>query len=284
MVLPSTLSVETIFGSIMKVKFSAKNGAKPAVTDLSKKLCGATVDAWDKIKRSLLPTPLRFHYIFNMRDLSRVFQGIMECAVEAVKEPKDLVNLWKHENIRVFSDKLCRDQDKSFVDKVLAEFMPVHFGEDLTAECKELVWYCDFQRDMEFDSETGEEIGAPKIYEPAQSWEFVKDKAYENLGKYNEAYPAKPMNLVLFDDAMQHLMKINRTIQQKRGSVMLVGVGGAASSPSRAWPPSRRSTSPSRSRSRRTTTTTPSSRTCATSTSGPGSRARASPSSSRMPR
>lgn len=35
------------------------------------------------------------------------------------------------------------------------------------------------------------------------------------------------MNLVLFEDALMHLMRINRTIQQKRGSAMLVGVGGS---------------------------------------------------------
>ena len=70
-------------------------------------------------------------------------------------------------------------------------------------------WYADFLRDVEFDEETGEEKGAPKVYEPAE-WETVKGKAYYYLGKYNEAYPARAMQLVLFDEAMQHLMKINR--------------------------------------------------------------------------
>ncbi|CAJ1345300.1 unnamed protein product [Effrenium voratum] len=226
MVLPSTVSVDNIFGSIMKSKFSNKAGAKPDVIDLSKKLTSATVDVWDRVKSKLLPTPLRFHYIFNMRDLSRVFQGIMECPVNIVQTPSTLVGLWKHECQRVFADKLCRDVDKMLVEKTLAEFMPVHFGEQLAAENKSTEWFADFLREIEFDEETGEEKGAPKIYEPAE-WDTVKGKAYFYLGKYNEAYPSKAMQLVLFDEAMQHLMKINRTIQQKRGSAMLVGVGGS---------------------------------------------------------
>jgi dynein heavy chain len=228
MVLPSTASVESIFGSIIKVKYNQKAGAKPAVIELSKKLVGATTDVWDKIKRTLLPTPLRFHYIFNMRDLSRVFQGILECPVaDVVTDETTLVALWKHENTRVFADKLSRDQDKTFIDKVLWEFMPQHFGEALAAENKETQWFCDFQREMEFDQETGEELGAPKVYEPAYSREKVLSKAHEYLAKYNENYPAKQMSLVLFNEALDHLMKINRTIQQKRGSAMLVGVGGS---------------------------------------------------------
>jgi dynein heavy chain len=227
MVLPSSISVDSIFGSIMKAKFSAKAGAKPPVMELSKKLTGATVDVWDKVKRSLLPTPLRFHYIFNMRDLSRVFQGIMECPVDIVTDDSILVALWKHECTRVFADKLCRDQDKTFIDKVLTEFMPQHFGDELATANKATQWFCDFQREVEIDDETGEELGAPKIYEPAYSWNHVEEKAYEYLKRFNDAYPQKSMNLVLFEEAMQHLMKINRTIQQKRGSAMLVGVGGS---------------------------------------------------------
>eukprot|EP00928_Gymnodinium_smaydae_P031098 TRINITY_DN22944_c0_g2_i2.p1 TRINITY_DN22944_c0_g2~~TRINITY_DN22944_c0_g2_i2.p1 ORF type:complete len:3465 (-),score=972.42 TRINITY_DN22944_c0_g2_i2:18-9410(-) len=227
MVLPSAASVDSIFGSIMRVKFRAKEGALPAVIELSKKLCGATVDVWDKVKRGLLPTPLRFHYIFNMRDLSRVFQGVMECPVNVVKDEVTLVNLWKHECTRVFADKLCREQDKTFVDRAIAQFLPQHFGDALTSQVEERPWFCDMQRDVEFDDETGEELGAPKVYEPAYSWDFVRGKAYEYLVRFNEKYASRQMNLVLFDDAMGHLLKINRTIQQKRGSAMLVGVGGS---------------------------------------------------------
>merc|ERR1719377_420260 len=70
-------------------------------------------------------------------------------------------------------------------------------------------------------------MGAPKVYEQTYTWEHAQNKAYEYLNRYNEVNPAKSMNLVLFDDALRHLMRITRTIQQKRGSAMLVGVGGS---------------------------------------------------------
>merc|ERR1719386_670933 len=105
--------------------------------ELSKALTTATIAIWDLAKSKLLPTPSRFHYLFNMRELSRVFQGVMECPVECVKDEHTLVALWKHENTRVFADKLSRQQDKNFLDKVIAEFILEHFGEKFAAENEE---------------------------------------------------------------------------------------------------------------------------------------------------
>ncbi|MAC17935.1 MAG: hypothetical protein CMC97_06535, partial [Flavobacteriales bacterium] len=227
MVLPSTVSVDNIYGNIVRARFTEKQGASEGVRALSKKLTGVTIDVWDKVKRSLLPTPARFHYIFNMRELSRVFQGIMEAPLAVIKDEATLVSLWKHECTRVFADKLSRMQDKIFIDKTITEFLTSHFGEALAEQNAEQQWWCDFQREMELDPETGEDSGAPKVYEPAYSWDFIRKKANSYLNGYNEHFPSKKMNLVLFDEAMKHLMRINRTIQQKRGSAMLVGVGGS---------------------------------------------------------
>eukprot|EP00392_Amoebophrya_sp_AT5.2_P015402 g15604.t1 len=228
MVAPATVSVDNIYGSILRARFTSKNGFTDAAMKQSALLTAATIDLWNKIKSSLLPTPARFHYIFNMRELSRVFQGVLEAPSESLKSADLVSSLWKHEATRVFADKLSRQVDKDFVGRAVKEFMTQHFGEEMTDRVDEMMdWWCDFQREGGEDPDTGEEVPAPKVYEPMQSFEFVREKAYEYLRKFNEMFPAAAMNLVLFDDAMKYMMRINRTIQFPRGSAMLVGVGGS---------------------------------------------------------
>ena len=45
------------------------------------------------------------------------------------------------------------------------------------------------------------------------------------LEEYNETH--NPMNLVLFDDALEHLTRVHRVIRMDQGHALLVGVGGS---------------------------------------------------------
>lgn len=50
---------------------------------------------------------------------------------------------------------------------------------------------------------------------------------YDRLEDYNNFNPSKKMNLVLFMNAIQHVIRIVRIITTTFGHALLVGVGGS---------------------------------------------------------
>ena len=93
--LPSVASINQIFGSMLGAKFDPKASDRvESVWSASEKLVGITIDIWNRTKARMLPTPAKFHYIFNLRDLSRVFQGIFTApSPEIVNTEEKLVAL-----------------------------------------------------------------------------------------------------------------------------------------------------------------------------------------------
>lgn len=48
-------------------------------------LITGTIDVWQKTAAKLLKTPSKFHYSFNIRELSRVFQGIIRVVKDGLQ-------------------------------------------------------------------------------------------------------------------------------------------------------------------------------------------------------
>jgi dynein heavy chain len=241
LVLPSIVSINDIYGQMIGGRFPAKDFDADAGTALGL-LTKSTIDLWRICKDKLLPTPAKFHYIFNMRELSRVFQGFLSCDAEILKTGGTrgeagtlglncaaiVASTWRHECERVFCDKLTNNKDKAWFEENLSKIMVENFGDELYSQLDPKFKMVNFLREDVIDPNTGEiaEL-APKVYEPGGSIEELRPTVYEFLEKYNVAFPAKPMNLVLFDDALAHLLRLNRLLEMPRGSALLVGVGGS---------------------------------------------------------
>lgn len=63
------------------------------------------------------------------------------------------------------------------------------------------------------------------VYEDMGGFDDLKGTMERLMALYNEKN--KPMNLVFFEDALQHAARIMRTITLQQGNCLLVGVGGS---------------------------------------------------------
>ena len=87
--------------------------------------------------------------------------------------------------------------------------------------------FADYQREDKYDEYGDLEEKAPFVYEACPSVDTIRKITEKKLEGYNEKNPSKKMELVIFDDALFHLLRITRVINSPSGNILLVGVGGS---------------------------------------------------------
>ena len=156
-----------------------------------------------------------------------------------------MVRLWAHEVLRVFSDRLisvddrnvCFDivkdasgkcllgvKDAGDLDTCMAHCSAVNsavngassLNASLNAAGMNNLLFCDFLR-PEMD---------PKPYDEIDSIVQLRQSMQMQLDEYN-LVSTKPMHLVLFNYAIQHVSRISRVLRTPGGHALLVGVGGS---------------------------------------------------------
>ncbi|KAI4504021.1 hypothetical protein M0802_000492 [Mischocyttarus mexicanus] len=227
--LPSNKSMDAIFGKIGQGYFCLTRFSEEIVNFLPK-LVPLTRILWQKTKVKMLPTPAKFHYVFNLRDLSRIWEGILRIERAECKTITMLLKLWDHECTRVISDKLINTKDNEWFHNALKQTAEEILGPDFQYYEDVETYFVNFLRDP--PEPTGDEpedfvFEAPKIYEEIPSYEVVITRVKQNMEQFNEYIRGIHLDLVLFHDALIHLIRISRIFGVPRGHAMLVGVGGS---------------------------------------------------------
>lgn len=69
-----------------------------------------SIDLYSNVVKRMLPTPTKIHYMFNLRDISKIFQGLLRSHKDYHNTKSTLLRLWIHECFRVFYDRLIDDK------------------------------------------------------------------------------------------------------------------------------------------------------------------------------
>lgn len=204
----------------------------PELHKLVDTLVKATIQTYQRVSADLLPIPSKSHYLFNLRDLSKVFQGIYGCYMEGILCKEHMVALWTHECFRVFSDRMNDPNDKAWFKSLICEKLANNFqmkwSSIMRARSREARFLSTNENEnpLFVDFWDGEYDEMAK-YRLVPSLEALREKVEESLDMYNAEPGAQQMNLVFFTDALEHLCRIHRIIRLPRGNALLVGLGGS---------------------------------------------------------
>lgn len=165
----------------------------------------------------MLPTPDKSHYIFNLRDLSKCIQGILQASNLHYNTELQILRLFYHETTRVFHDRLINDDDRLLFKKIMHEICLKHFNKQVYHDEEPPILFGDF---MVFGK-----ARADRIYEEIKDHGKLESILMDYIEDYNTA-TGKRMHLILFQDALEHTVRLARLLRSDRGNGLLVGVAG----------------------------------------------------------
>uniref|UniRef100_A0A8C6DTU3 Dynein axonemal heavy chain 2 n=1 Tax=Moschus moschiferus TaxID=68415 RepID=A0A8C6DTU3_MOSMO len=213
MTFPTESQIIRIFGTMINQKLQ---DFEEEVKPIGNVVTEATLDVYNTVVQRFLPTPAKIHYLFNLRDISKVFQGMLRANKDFHDTKSSITRLWIHECFRVFSDRLVDAADVEAFVSILSDKLGSFF--DLTFHN-----LCPNKRSPIF----GDFLREPKVYEDLTDLTVLKTAMETALNEYNLSPAVVPMQLVLFREAIEHITRIVRVIGQPRGNMLLVGIGGS---------------------------------------------------------
>lgn len=213
MTFPSDSQIKRIFGTMISQKLQ---DFEEEVKPIGDTVTQATLEVYQAVVAKFLPTPTKIHYLFNLRDISKIFQGMLRAHKDYHDTKPALTRLWIHECFRVFSDRLVDARDAEGFVGIISDKLGTLFDQTFHNICpnKQPPIFGDY-------------LSNDQVYEDITNGEQLKRSMREYLEEYNNTPGVVALDLVLFRDAIEHVSKVVRVIRQPRGNMLLIGIGGS---------------------------------------------------------
>jgi dynein heavy chain 1, cytosolic len=149
-------------------------------------------------------------YVYSPRELSRWVRALYE-AMEPMEAMtmEELVRLWAHEGLRLFHDRLILETEKDWCNSQIDAVASQYFHSVDLAAC--------LQRPLLYSN------WLSKTYEPVE-----KSKLRDFVGARLKVFYEEELDvpLVVFDDVLEHVLRIDNVLRHPMGHMLLVGESG----------------------------------------------------------
>ncbi|XP_074844510.1 dynein axonemal heavy chain 14, partial [Carettochelys insculpta] len=214
---PSLQSLQRIF-QVHLGTYLYNNKFLSEVQKCSDFLTSSSIAVYYSIFRSMLPTPAKCHYAFNLRDLFKVLQGLLQAHKSVIVSKETAALLFVHEAARVLHDRLIESSEKELFYQFLSNELHNYFKITWTKEklMEESTIFVDF-----LDMSTS--LGS-KIYRNVTNYKKLVSVLEEFQMKVNST--DTKTSIVFFKEAVEHTTRAARVFRQPGGHMMLVGLDG----------------------------------------------------------
>lgn len=203
---PGKISLSQIYGTMVLAVLKVMPHLRGYATALTE----AMIDVYLQ-SQARLTQDVQSHYIYSPRELTRWVKGIYE-AIKPLEymDLNALVRLWVHEALRLFHDRLVHDDERLWTIGMITTTAHKHFP----------------------TIDAGQALSPPFLYSnwltrhylPVSQSE-LRDFVRARLRTFCEEEVDVP--LVLYDDALDHVLRIDRVFRQAQGHAILIGTSGS---------------------------------------------------------
>jgi dynein heavy chain 1 len=201
---PSPNSLKQIYGTFNRALLKMV----PDLRNLDEPLTDAMVEFYLASQKRFTPDN-QAHYIYSPRELTRWVRALREAISQwEGASLNEFVRLFVHEGLRLFQDRLVTVDEKKWtdekIDDVATKFFPSVEPEAFRRPILYSNWLSKEYRSVERDQ--------------------LRDYVKARLKVFYEEELDVP--LVLFNEVLDHILRIDRVFRQPQGHALLIGVSG----------------------------------------------------------
>jgi len=202
-------SMNQILTNLLRIKLE---GYKETVQIQIKSIVASSIEVFEQCSSVLLPIPSKLHYVFSLRNIIRVFKGILLVKESDLDKGDLFTRLWYHEMIREFHDRFNSLDDRQWFIKLLDSITEKHFQMRMSLLFPNgHVLFTNFLDKSQ------------RYREVTLKSEEVLQICRDHLDDHNRD-ASKQLDIVIFEEAIDHLVSLNRILAMDRGHALLIGV------------------------------------------------------------